>query len=152
MMVDDAVAPVTAGPPPVERRPVIHEAHGVRRVDDYAWLADADEPEVRGVLKAEREHYDAATAHLDSLRTRLVHELTTRTPAEDRSVEWRRGSFVYYTTSANGEEYERIYRFDTRSAETLLLLDPNVMSTESAYLDIGVVEPSPDGRYVFFRL
>jgi oligopeptidase B len=159
-VVDDAPAYTTAGPPPVERRPVVHEAHGVRRVDDYAWLADVGDPGVVAVLGAEREHYDAATAHLDSLRTRLVHEMTTRTPAEDRSVEWRRGSFVYYTNSANGEEYERIYRFDTRSAETLLLLDPNVLATESAdlvregspYLDLGVVEPSPDGRLLAYAV
>jgi oligopeptidase B len=120
---------VTDGPPPVERRPVIHEAHGVRRVDDYAWLADTDDEAVRAVLRAERDHYEAATAHLASLRTRLVHEMTTRTPAEDRSVEWRRGPFVYYTATVDGAEYERFYRFDTRSEETLLVLDPNLLAT-----------------------
>ena len=154
-MADDARAPGTGGPPPVERRPVVHEAHGVRRVDDYAWLADTDDPGVRAVLAAERRHYDAATAHLASLRDRLVREMTTRTSAEDRSVDWRRGSFVYYTTSQKGEEYERIYRFDTDSAEAFLVLDPNAIAAGSAhldYLDVGVVEPSPDGRLLAYAV
>jgi oligopeptidase B len=149
---DESRGAGTSGPPPVARRPVVHEAHGVRRVDDYAWLADVGDPGVRAVLAAERGHYDAATAHLISLRTRLVREMTTRTPAEDRSVEWRRGPFVYYTTSRNGEEYERIYRFDTRSAETLLVLDPNALAAGSAHLDVGVVEPSPDGRLLAYAV
>jgi oligopeptidase B len=136
----------------VERRPVVREAHGVRRVDDYAWLADPDDEAVRGVLRAEREHYDAATSHLASLRTRLVREMTTRTPAEDRSVEWRRGPFVYGTESVAGAEYERFYRFDIRTADTVLLLDPNLLATESAHLDLGVVEPSPDGRLLAYAV
>lgn len=147
-MSDQASAAV----PLAGRRPVVHSAQGVDRRDDYAWLANPDDPEVLAYLTAERAYYDAATAHLGSLRLGLVEEMTGRTPVADRSVNWRRGGLVYYTETAEGEEYERIYRHDISSEQDLLVLDPNRLAAGRPYLEIGLVEPSPDGRLLAYSV
>jgi oligopeptidase B len=143
-----------AGPPaPVAaRRPLIRTAHGVERVDDYAWLAAAEDPEVLAYLSAERAHYDSATAHLGSLRLGLAGDMIDRTPPAERSVSWRRGGLVYYTLRCEGEEYERIYRHDIDSEHDLLVLDPNQLAAGSPYLEVGLAEPSPDGRLLAYSV
>ena len=144
------LVPVPA--PIAARRPVVRSAHGVERVDDYAWLSAAGEPEVLAQLGAERAHYDSATAHLGSLRLGLAGELAKRLPLTDQSVRWRRGGLVYYTVRAEGEEYERIYRTDTHSEPDLLVLDPNQLAAGRTYLEVGLIEPSPDGRLLAYSV
>jgi oligopeptidase B len=124
----------------------------VDRVDDYAWLASAEDPDVLAYLRAERSHYDAATAHLGSSRLGLTRELTRRTPLAERSVSWRRGGLVYYTVTAQGEQYEKIYRRDIHSEQDLLVLDPNQLAQGRPYLELGLVEPSPDGRLLAYSI
>ena len=138
-------------PPMAERRLTVHEAHGVRREDDYAWLRNVDDECVLGYLQAERDHYDRATAHLHSLRRELAGEMIARTPAADSSVRWRRGATVYYTETRDGEEYERLYRIEQESDSPRLLLDANTLA-EGPYLALGLVEPSPDGRLLAYSV
>jgi oligopeptidase B len=139
-------------PPVAPRRPTVHEAHGVTRADDYAWLRDMDDPQALGYLRAERDHYERATEHLSSLREELADEMVSRTPAADSSVRWRRGALVYYTRARRGEEYERLFRLDPRTDESTLVLDPNSLADDSGHLGLGVVEPSPDGRLVAYSV
>jgi oligopeptidase B len=78
--------------------------------------------------------------------------MTRRTPEADRSVNWRRGGLVYYTETAEGEEYERIYRHDIHSEQDLLVLDPNQLAAGRPYLEVGLIEPSPDGRLLAYSV
>ncbi len=138
--------------PLAPRRTTVHEAHGVRREDDYAWLRAMDDPEALGYLKAERVYYDRAVAHLQALRGGLVDELTSRTPGAESSVAWRRGGRLYFTQTGEGEEYERLFRVDPVSGREDLLLDPQELATGSAYFELGLIEPSPDGRLLAYSL
>ncbi|HEX2810312.1 MAG TPA: hypothetical protein VHN80_29450, partial [Kineosporiaceae bacterium] len=142
-------------PPTAERRPTVHEAHGIKRDDDYAWLRTIDDECVLAYLRAERDYYDGSTAHLHSLRLRLAGEMIARTPAADSSVRWRRGPSVYYTRTTQGEQYERLYRIDDGVDDdedaARLLLDPNSLA-DGPYLALGLVEPSPDGRLLAYSV
>jgi oligopeptidase B len=142
---------VLDAPPVAERRPTVHEAHGIRRDDDYAWLRNVDDECVLAYLGAERNHYEATTARLHSLRRRLAGEMIARTPAADSSVRWRRGPAVYYTQTADSEEYERLYRIDDDSDASRLLFDPNTLA-DGPYLAVGLIEPSPDGRLLAYSV
>ena len=136
-------------PPVADRRPVQHSAHGRARTDDYAWLADQDDPAVMAYLEAERRHYDAATGHLRTSWNRLADELVSRTPAADTSVAWNRGGYAYFTRTSEGEEHERLYRSELRVdrggpdlGEPIghEVLDPNKVAQGSAFVDLGLVE------------
>ena len=84
--------------------------------------------------------------------------MTPGLPAEDRSVEWHAGGFVYYTASAGGAQYERIYASMAAARKACctgseLLATQNVLSSRvGTYLDLGVVEPSPDGRLLAYAV
>ena len=56
----------TAPEPPVAKRvPKFDEIHGERRVDDYYWLRDKADPDVRTYLEAENAYTTAVMKPTD---------------------------------------------------------------------------------------
>ncbi|HEX6148926.1 prolyl oligopeptidase family serine peptidase [Nocardioides sp.] len=144
-----------------------HREHGVERVDPYAWLADAESPEVLAHLAAERAWYDAAVVHLDSLTAALRTEMVRRLPPTERSPRWNRRRYSYYTETPTGRDYPRIrrtIRHDSVSEATIsardgglhddfrggaglepeTVLDVTELAEGSDYCELGVTLVSPD--------
>jgi oligopeptidase B len=162
-----SVSTVPTEPPVAAQRPVVHREHGVERVDPYAWLGDAESPGVMTHLAAERAWYDAAVAHLDSLTAELRTEMVRRLPATERSPQWNRRRYSYYTETPSGRDYPRILRtirHDSVSTATIsaresasdddfrteagpspeTLLDVNALAEGHDYCELGVTLVSPD--------
>ncbi|MEM7613073.1 MAG: S9 family peptidase, partial [Pseudomonadota bacterium] len=87
----DAEAPVA------ERRPLEIEQHGIKRIDNYAWLRDENwqevlrdpselDSDIREYLNAENTYYAAATDDLAELRETLFQEMRSRIKEDDSSV------------------------------------------------------------------
>ncbi len=152
----DKVAIGVQAPPVAEVEPTVRELHGVRRVDDYAWLRDKASARTSRYLDAERAFYDAATAHLGPLRQRLFSEMSGRTLPADRSVSWVRGGHVYLTQTVEGREYAQLLRTSAEksSAEDAydVILDENVLAEGHDYCSVGLCEPSPDGRVLAYAV
>jgi oligopeptidase B len=115
-------------------------------------LRDTSHPETIEYLRAEQAYYDQATHHLRPLREALTFEMTCRTPPADTSVGWSRHGLVYFTRARHGEEHERLYLLDQESGEEQLVLDPNQIAPGTGYLELGAVEPSPDGCVVAYTI
>jgi oligopeptidase B len=157
-------------PPPARRAAVVRSSHGVDRVDDYAWLRDTTAPEVLSHLAAERAWYEAATSHDRSLVETLTAEMSSRVPPADRSVSWRRVRFSYYTFTPTGREYAQLMRVRHSSdgvnatesvaktavanelPEAELIFDASAHAGDSAYLDLGVQQVSPDERWLAYSV
>ena len=58
-------------PPRAPRRPHRHEKHGGVRVDDYHWLRERGDPEVRAYLEAENAWVREVTSGTAGLEERL---------------------------------------------------------------------------------
>ncbi|HEY7432289.1 MAG TPA: prolyl oligopeptidase family serine peptidase [Streptosporangiaceae bacterium] len=127
--------------------------------DPFAWMRDAQQPAMLAHLAGERAHYDRQTASLAGLRGELLGELTSRTPAAERSVSWRRGGHSYFTQTLAGKEYEQFCRAAADGADGRpgqVLLDENALATEpgctGGYVALGVREVSPDGRLLAYSV
>jgi len=92
-------------PPSAPRRPSVLETHGDRRVDDWLWLRDRDDPEVLDLLRSENAYTAAASAHLAGFRQRLFHEIRSRIVETDLSVPVRKDAWWYYTRTVEGCDY-----------------------------------------------
>ncbi|HZJ07109.1 MAG TPA: prolyl oligopeptidase family serine peptidase [Nocardioidaceae bacterium] len=156
-------------PPVARREPEVRELHGVRRIDDYAWLRDLHEPGVLAHLQAERDFFDAATLHLRPLATTLANEMSSRLLPTDASVSWRLDKFSYYTRTSSGSEYTELCRtfhnFDSYAATIsvanasqdddspthhTVLLDVAALAEGSSYVELGVCAVSPDERLLAY--
>jgi oligopeptidase B len=128
-------------PPVAARREVVHELHGVERVDAYAWLRDTASPDVMAHLEAERAYYDVATQHLRPNVKTLSQEMSARLPATDWSISYRRLRFSYYTLTPGGSEYAQLCRGgytpqavdDSPPEPAQVLLDPAQLAAGSRW-------------------
>src|SRR4051794_21948780 len=115
------VGPVTTDLPesPPALRPVPRERTflGDSVTDEFAWLAEKENPDAIAYLEAENTWTGKATAHLEDLRTTLFDEIRTRTQETDLSVPSRKGAYWYYTRTVEGRQYVIHCRVAVRPGE-----------------------------------
>ena len=155
--------PTAATPPSASRRPTALRHHGDERVDDWYWLRERDDPEVRDYLEAENAFTEAALAHLAPLRDRLFEEIRGRIRETDASAPVRKGPHEYFSRTRAGLQYPVHCR---RAAGTpglpdpdaeagtpvgeLVLLDENTLAGDSGYFGLGALSPAPDQTLVAY--
>jgi oligopeptidase B len=144
------------------RRPTILEAQGDRRVDDWFWLRQREDPEVLALLRAENAFTERQTAHLAGLREELFSEMKARIVETDLSVPVRKGPWWYYDRTVEGRDYAIHCRLPVqgtgperesppsmsdgvRTGEQILL-DENVLAVAHGYLDVANLSVSPGHR------
>src|SRR3954451_940752 len=159
------VNPVTTqtpdNPPTVRPVPSERTFHGDTVTDEYAWLADKDDPQTLAYLEAENAWTQKATAHLAELRDTVFNEIRTRTQETDLSVPGRKGGYWYYTRTVEGKQYAIHCRVPVRPGETdpptaedkpgeEVLLDGNELAAGKSFFALGTFGVSPDGRWLAY--
>ncbi|MEJ3748361.1 S9 family peptidase [Actinomycetes bacterium KLBMP 9797] len=153
-----------ATPPVAKRVPAERTHHGDTVIDEYAWLANKEDPETIEYLKAENAFTETATAHLAGLRERLFEETKRRTQETDLSVPSRKGAYWYYTRTVEGQQYGIQCRRAVRPGETAppstadgapldgeeVLLDGNALAEGHEFFSLGTFDVSPDGRWLAY--
>jgi oligopeptidase B len=159
------VNPVTTqtpdNPPTVRQVPSERTFHGDTVTDQYAWLADKDDPQTLAYLQAENAWTEKATAHLAELRDTVFDEIRSRTQETDLSVPGRKGGYWYYTRTVEGKQYGIHCRVPVRPGETdppagedkpgeEVLLDGNELAAGKSFFALGTFDVSPDGRWLAY--
>jgi oligopeptidase B len=146
-------------PPTVRQVPAERTHHGDTVTDEYAWLADKENPDVIAYLKAENAWTERSTAHLEGLRTTIFEEIKGRTRETDLSVPQRKGAHWYYTRTVEGKQYGIQCRVpatpgDVNPPETgegaplpgeEVLLDGNELAEGKEFFALGTFDVSPGG-------
>ena len=102
--------------PRAPRDPSSRTVHGDTVVDDYAWMADRDDPRLAAYLEAENGYTAARTQHLEPLAHQIVEEIRARTKETDLSVPVRHGGWWYYGRTVEGLQYGIAGRVDLSRA------------------------------------
>ena len=145
---------MTAATPPVaprEARDV--SVHGDRRIDDYFWLRDRDDPRTLAHLQAENAYAEAWFAPHAELKEALYQEMLSRIQQDDDSVPMRKGDWWYSTRTRHGEQYPHYLRRRAVGAERRwdpdgvdeTLLDLNALARGQPFLRLGVTAVTRDG-------
>ncbi|HXP21728.1 MAG TPA: S9 family peptidase [Streptosporangiaceae bacterium] len=148
-----------AAPPPARQIRTERRHHGDTVVDEYAWLADKQDPETIAFLEAQNAYTAAITADQADLREAIFGEIKGRTKETDLSVPVRKGGWWYYSRTVQGQQYpvrcRRAVRPDdqgppmTEDGSPLdgeeILLDGNELAGSHPYFSLGAYSISPDG-------
>ena len=140
----------SAEPPPTPRTPVTDEYHGVKVVDDYRWLENADDPAVKAWSAAENRY---SRAWLDAL--------PDRAGIEAKLTEWYSKDTPGYgdVASRPGRLFALKFQPPKQQPMIVTLTSPNDLASEKVVLDPNALEPkgrvaidwyvpSPDGALV----
>ncbi|HXE90492.1 MAG TPA: S9 family peptidase [Terriglobales bacterium] len=143
--------PAEAPKPPVaEKVPKVDVVHGDQRVDDYYWLREKTNPEVRAYVEAENAYADAVLKPTAALREKLYKEMVGRIQETDVSVPYRKDGYLYYTRTEQGKQYPIYCRKGDQDAPEQVLLDLNEMARGHQYFAVSAFEVSDDGRYLAY--
>ena len=152
------------GPPVARRIPSERTHHGDTVIDEYAWLADAQDPQTLRYLEAENAYTAAMTAGQAGLREAIFGEIKGRTQETDLSVPVRRKGWWYYSRTVAGKQYTVHCRRAVRPGEDAppgtddgaplpgeeILLDGNEVAGDSPFFSLGAFSVSPDGRLLAY--
>ena len=141
-----------ASPPVAVRRPHRHEKHGDVRVDDYYWLRERDNPEVRAYLEAENAHVREVMAGTADFEERLFAEIKGRIRQTDMSVPFREGAYRYYHRYEDGKDYAIHCRRRIGDPDEEVILDVNEVAEGNAFCQVGSRAVSPSGDLLAYAV
>ena len=129
----------------------VDTVHGEKLVDDYFWLRDRKDPEVRAYLEAENTYADSVMKPTLALQEELYQEMLARIKETDLSVPYRQGAFFYYSRTEKGKQYP-IYcrKKESLEAPEQIILDLNEMARGERFMAVGAFEVADDGNLLAY--
>ena len=127
------------------------EKHGEKRLDNYFWLNDREDPEVIDYLNQENTYYDAMTADTKGFQKELYEEMKARIKEDDQSVPYLYNGYYYITRFETGKDYPIYSRKKGNLAATEeILFNCNELAEGHSYFQLGGLSISPDNKFVSF--
>jgi oligopeptidase B len=128
-------------------KPHVLEHHNHKRIDEYYWMRDRENPEVIQYLKDENAYLDAAMAHTKQLQDALQAEFKARIKQTDTSVPYRKDGYWYYSRTIEGKDYPVICRRKgAMEAPEEVLVDGNKEAEGTKFFSLGAVSVSPGNQ------
>ena len=145
---------VAARTPPVAPRVEHREVrHGETVSDDYFWLREKSNPQVRSYLEAENTYTAAMTAGLKPFSDALYTEMLGRIKQTDLSVPTALRGYLYYTRTEEGKQYPiQCRRKGSMDAPEEVLLDLNALAGDRKFIGLGDFEVSDDQNLLAYTI
>jgi oligopeptidase B len=138
-------------PPTAKRVPNVTEVNGHKLVDNYYWLRDKTNPEVKAYLESENAYTDAVMKPTEPLQKQLYVEMLGRIKETDVEVPYKKGDYFYYTRTEAGKQYPiRCRRKGSMDAPEEVLLDVNELAKGQIFMSLGEFEVSDDGNLLAY--
>jgi oligopeptidase B len=138
-------------PPVAKKIPKVTEIHGVKLVDNYYWLRDKSNPEVRAYLEAENAYTAAVMKPTEPFQKKLYGEMLSRVKETDVEVPYKTGQYFYYARTEAGKQYPiRCRRKGSMQAPEEIVLDINELGKGQAFMDVAVYNVSDDGNFLAY--
>ena len=138
-------------PPVAKKVPHVIEINGHKMVDNYFWLREKPNPEVRAYLEAENAYTDAVMKPTEPFQKKLYGEMLSRVKETDVEVPYKEGDYFYYVRTEAGKQYPiRCRRKGSMDAPEEVLLDVNELAKGQAFMSIAAFAVSSDGNLLAY--
>jgi oligopeptidase B len=148
LAADDAPGPQ---PPMAKKNSKTVEIHGDKLKDDYFWLREKSDPEVRAYLDEENKYADAFMKGTDGFRQKLYDEMLARIKQTDLTVPYRFRGDYYYSRTETGKQYS-IYcrKRGSLEAPEQVLIDLNELAKGERFMSLGDYDVSENGNLLAY--
>lgn len=138
-------------PPVAEVVSDTFENFGQKRIDNYYWLKDKNNPKVIEYLNAENEYTESVMASTKELQQTIYDEILGRIKEDDESYPSYINGYWYYSRTEKGKQYRTyLRRKGSLDAEEEVIFDVNKMAEgKSAFIFAGY-SVSPDNNKVAY--
>ena len=138
--------------PPLARTiPKVTEINGQKMVDNYYWLRDKQNPDVRAYLEAENAYTNAVMRPTEALQKKLYDEMLGRIKETDVEVPYKEGEYFYYVRTEAGKQYGiRCRKKGSMDAPEEVVLDVNELAHGQKFMSLGAFAVSDDGNLLAY--
>jgi oligopeptidase B len=141
----------TPAPPIAKRILKVTEINGRKLVDNYFWLREKKNPEVKAYLEAENAYTDVVMKPTEPLQKKLYDEMLSRIKETDVDVPYSEGGYFYYSRTEAGKQYQiRCRKKGSLDAPEEILLDLNEMAKGQVFMALAAYEVSEDGTLLAY--
>ena len=141
----------TVTPPRAEKAPTILETMGHRRVDEYFWMRDRNDPRVIAYLEAENAYAASVMRPTERLQEKLYAEMVGRLKPDEASLPVEDNGYLYSTRYEPGKDYPVFCRRKgSAAAPEEVILDVNALATGLKLCKTAGLAVSPDNRLLAF--
>jgi oligopeptidase B len=139
--------------PVAAQKPKDVTVHEDKRIDDYFWLREKDNPEVKVYLEQENAYTEAVLAPAKALRETLFKEMRGRIKEDDTGAKTPFRGWLYYSRTEKDKQYPIYCRIaDKPDATEEILLDLNKLGEGKPYVAIGHYRVSDDGARLAYSI
>jgi len=116
----------------------VFEEHGNKRIDNYYWLNQREDPEVIAYLNAENDYTKDVLKDTEKLQEKIFEEIVGRIKQTDMSVPYIVDGYEYYVRFEEGGEYPIYCRKPvTEKPKEEIMLNGNTMAEGHSFFQIG---------------
>jgi oligopeptidase B len=125
--------------------------HKDKRIDNYYWLNNKENPEVIDYLNKENDYYKEMTAETRNFQIELFEEMKGRIKEDDVSVPYLYNGYYYITRFEKGQDYP-IYsrKKESLTSEEEILFNCNELAQGHSYFQLGGLSVSPNNKLAIF--
>ncbi|HYM74790.1 MAG TPA: S9 family peptidase [Candidatus Dormibacteraeota bacterium] len=144
-------ADTTPAPPVAKTIPHVTEINGHKLTDNYFWLREKTNPEVRAYLEQENAYTDAVMKPTEPFQKKLYDEMLSHVKETDVEVPYREGDYFYYIRTEAGQQYPiRCRKKVSPDASEEVLLDVNELAKGQVFMSVAAFAVSPDGNFLAY--
>ena len=153
----DMSNPSSSSAKPVVQPPKAQKIHtektlnGKTLVDDYAWMRERSNPEVKAFLEAENAYAEYVMQPTEARQKKLYDEIVSHIKETDDSVPFLQDGYYYYTRTLKGKQYFELCRKKgSLEAPEQVILDLNKMAEGEKFMSVGAWAVSDDGNWMAY--
>ncbi len=150
---DDVKSTASATVPKAEKRPLEETLHGVKIVDNYRWLEDANSPETQKWVAAEMAYTNSVLDPLpgrDAIHKRLTELLSIGSISAPQIG----GKYYFYTRREGMQNQPIVYVREggvegKNAGQDRVLVDVNQLASDGT-IALDWYQPSENGKYLVY--
>src|SRR5271169_3497031 len=109
--------------------------NGKTLVDDYAWLRERSNPDVKALLEAENAYAAYVMKPTEARQKKLYDEIVSHIKESDDTVPFLKDGYYYYTRTEKGKQYFQLCRKKgSLEAPEQIILDLNHMAEGQKFM------------------
>ena len=140
-------------PPVAKIIPHKTQLHGVSLTDNYFWLRDKNNPEVKSYLDEENLYTEQFSKNFQPLADKIYNEVLSRWKQTDLSVPYFYKGYWYYTKTEEGKQYPfYVRKKNNMDSDEELILNQNELAKSFKFLGLGTFSVSEDGGFLAYSL
>ena len=140
-------------PPSAKKIPKELKRFDSKRVDNYFWLKNRDDPKVIEYLEKENDYFKKMTSDTEDFQETIYNEIKKKIKEDDQSVPYFLNGYWYLTKYQKNKNYP-IYlrRKSYLNSKDQILFDCNLLAEGYEYFNLSNIKISPNNKFAAYSV